>query len=114
MRQAIKLLDGILPTEVLDRIARQPASATEFSEPGLSFNLLIRLGDRLSTARRRLAFAEDATVKKNLLEIIELLEIVDSGESCPVWQGYFKEGAKRIEFLLVPSLHRRVVVNFDA
>lgn len=113
MKQAIEMVQDILPTDVLSRLAGQPASVTDYAEPGFSFSLIKRLSDRLDTARRRFAFAEDAIVKKNLSEIIELLEIVGSGDHCQVWHGYFIEGAKRVEFVLVPSLLRRVVGKFN-
>jgi hypothetical protein len=114
MKQAAQLLRGILPTELQARLEGQPDSAIEYAEPGFSLSLLKRVSERLSVARRRIAFAQEEAVKQNLAEIIELLEDASCSDSCPLWQGYFMEGSRRIEFVVAPSLSRRVVGMFKA
>lgn len=113
MKQAAQLLHDIVPADLQVRLEAQPDEATEYGEQGFSLSLLKRLNDRIGIARKRAAFAEEGAVKQNLIEIIELLELVVTRDNCPVWQGYFMEGATRIEFVLAPSLSRRVVTMFD-
>lgn len=113
MKKGAQLLQGIVSKELQLRLESQPDGLAEYSEKGFSLSLINRVKDRLNTARRRATFAEAGPVKKNLVEIIELLELVDSSVNTPVWHGYLIEGATRVEFVLVPSLSRRVIAKFD-
>jgi hypothetical protein len=114
MKLAAKLLHDIVPTDLRLRLEAQPDGAHEYGEQGFSLSLLNRPKDRISIARKRAAFAEEGTVKQNLLEIVEILELARTQDNCIVWQGYFMEGTTRVEFVIVPSLSRRVVAKFDA
>lgn len=113
MKQATQLLRDILPVDLQTRLDDQSDSLTEYAEPGFSLSLLKRLNDRLTIARRRIDFADDSVTKYYLAETIKLLELVKSDNNCPVWQGYYMDGKKRVEFILAPSLSRRVIVKFE-
>lgn len=114
MQDALNMLEGNIPAELLARAATQPRNAREYLEPGFSLSLVRRPNDRLDIAQRRAKMADDPAVKQNLLEIIDLLVASLASEDCQIWQGYWMRGSVRVEFMLAPSIGRKVMAEFEA